>query len=38
VLTLGIKKAILKAAMLLVAYLALYVYGAVRGWRAGRPS
>ena len=37
-LALGIKKALVKAGVLLVGYLALYVVGAVRGWRSGRPS
>ena len=35
-LSLGIKKAIVKAGMLLVGYLGLYVFGAVRGWRSVR--
>jgi len=35
---LGMKKAILKAGILLVGYLALYVFGAVRGWRSVRAN
>jgi len=35
-LTLGIKKALVKAGVLLVGYLSLYVLGAVRGWRSAR--
>lgn len=33
---LGIKKALLKAGVLLVGYLALYFFAAFRGWRSGR--
>jgi hypothetical protein len=36
VVVLGMKKAILKAGILLVGYLALYVFGALRGWRSAR--
>jgi hypothetical protein len=36
VIALGMKKAIVKAGVLLVGYIALYVFGAFRGWRSGR--
>jgi hypothetical protein len=36
-LTAGMRKAVIKAAMLFAAYLVLFAAAAFRGWRVGRP-